>query len=302
MRRLLLFMVVLAISNGGVAQVAEPPRPQTVEILSGSLRLKGSLWRPEGRGPFPAVVFNHGRSDAAQQYSLQLGLTLEHLAQILGPVFVRHGFVFLYPFRRGEGPSADQGQFIGDLLQREDAAKGSEARWRLQLVLMTTDHLQDALAALEFLKNLPYVDTHRVAVAGHSFGGQLTLLEASREHTAHAAVTFGAAAASWDNSPELRDRLIETVRGLAMPLMLIQAANDYSLSPSRAIDGELSRLSKPHMRKIYPAFGDTQSHGHNFLYLDTARWERDVFAFLESNLTPQKRSPRPVKAFPESES
>ncbi|HJZ70668.1 MAG TPA: dienelactone hydrolase family protein [Vicinamibacterales bacterium] len=286
MRGLLLFTVALAISSAGIAQVAEPPQQQTVEILSGRLQLKGFLWRPAGRGPFPAVVFNHGRSDTAQQHSLPLGLTLEHVAQVLGPVFVRHGFVFLYAFRRGEGPSADQGQFIGDLLQREEAAKGVEARRHLQLVLMTTDHLQDALAALSFLKSLSYVDARRVAVAGHSFGGQLTLLEASRDRTLRAAVTFGAAAGSWDGSPELRDRLIETVRGLTMPVMLIQAANDYSLSPSSAMDGELTRLSKPHMRKIYPAFGDTQGHGHNFLYFDVARWEQDVFAFLEANVRP----------------
>jgi carboxymethylenebutenolidase len=248
MRRLLLVTVAFAISSAGLAQVAEPPRQQTVEILSGDLQLKGLLWRPAGRGPFPAVVFNHGRSDAAQQHSLQLGLTLEQVAQVLGPVFVRHGFVFLYPFRRGEGPSADQGQFIGDLLEREETAKGVEARQHLQLVLMTTDHLQDALAALSFLENLPYVDVRRVAVAGHSFGGQLTLLEASRDPTVRAAVTFGAAAGAWDGSPELRDHLLETLRGLAMPVMLIQAANDYSLSPSSAMDRELTRLSKPHVR------------------------------------------------------
>lgn len=286
MRRLHLFTIALAISSAGVAQVAEPPHQQTVEILSGPLQLKAVLWRPTGRGPFPAVVFNHGRSDSARQYSLPLGLTLEDLAQVLGPVFVRHGFVFLYPFRRGEGPSADQGQFIGDLLQREEAAKGVEASRHLQLVLMTTDHLQDALAALSFLKRLPDVDARRVAVAGHSFGGQLTLLEAARDPTVRAAVTFGAAALSWDRSAELRDRLIEAVRELTMPVMLIQAANDYALSPSRAIDGELSRLSKPHVRKIYPAFR-TPVDGHNFLYLDVARWERDVFAFLEANVRPR---------------
>jgi dienelactone hydrolase len=287
MRRLHLLRVAvaLAISSAGLAQVVEPPQQNTVEILSGRLHLKGSLWRPAGRGPFPAVVFNHSRSDTARQHHVQLGLTLERVAQVLGPVFVRHGFVFLCPFRRGEGPSADQGQFIGDLLQREEAAKGLEARRRLQLALMTTDHFQDALAGLSFLKSLPYVDARRVAVAGHSFGGQLTLLEASRDRTVRAAVTFGAAAASWDESSELRDRLIESVSGLAMPVMLIQAANDYSLSPSRALERELSRLSKPHVQRIYPAFGDTQTHGHNFLYFDIPRWEQDVFAFLEENVT-----------------
>ena len=285
MRRLHLLTVAIAISNAGLAQVAEPRQQNTVEILSGRLHLKGSLWRPAGRGPFPAVVFNHSRSDTARMNQVQLGLTLEQVAQVLGPVFVKHGFVFLCPFRRGEGPSADQGQFIGDLLQREEAAKGLDARRRLQLALMTTDHLQDALAGLSFLKSLSYVDARRVAVTGHSFGGQLTLLEASRDRSVRAAVTFGAAAASWDGSPELRDRMIQALHALSAPVMLIQAANDYSLSPSNAMESELSRWSKPHVRKIYSAYGDTPAHGHNFLYFDIARWEQDVFAFLEANVT-----------------
>ena len=94
-------------------------------------------------------------------------------------MFAKHGYAFLYPFRRGEGLSADQGAFIGDLLQQEQAAKGDEARKHLQVTLMTTDHLDDGKAALSFIKNLRGVDTHRIAVAGHSFGGQLTLLEAA---------------------------------------------------------------------------------------------------------------------------
>ena len=284
MRQLFLFAFALSISSATFAQGAPRPVPQTVEIPSGSLRLKGLLWKPQGPGPFPAVVFNHGRSDTPQQHSLRLKLKLEQAAQILGPVFVRYGFVFLYPFRRGEGPSADQGQFIGDLLQQEEIAKGAEARKHLQIVLMTTDHLQDARAALSFLKNLSYVDARRIAVAGHSFGGQLTLLEASRDSTVAAAVTFGAAAGSWDGSPELRNLLLESLHTLAMPVMMIQAANDYSLAPSKAMDEELSRLSKRHVRKIYPAFGQTRGEGHNFFYYDVARWEQDVFAFLDANV------------------
>jgi carboxymethylenebutenolidase len=284
MRRVFLLALALLVSRTTLPQVAPPPEPQTVEIQSGGLRLKGFLWKPQGPGPFPAVVFNHGRSDAPQQHTAQLALTLERAAEVLGPVFVRHGFVFLFPFRRGEGPSAGQGQFIGDLLQQEETAKGAEGRRHLQMVLMTTDHLQDARAALSLLRMLPYVDGSRIAVAGHSFGGQLTLLEASRDSAIRAAVTFGAAAGSWEGSPEVRDLLLEVVPRLAMPVMLIQAANDYSLAPGEAMDQTLSRLSKSHVRKVYPAFGQTQVDGHNFFYYDVARWEQDVFAFLDANV------------------
>ena len=284
MRILFLFALALSTSSATFPQGAPQPALQTVEIPSGSLRLKGLLWKPQGPGPFPAVVFNHGRSDTPQLHSRQLKLMIEDAAEILGPVFVRHGFVFLYPFRRGEGLSADQGQFIGDLLEQEEKARGAEARSHLRTVLMTTDHLQDAQAALTFLKGLSYVDAHRIAVAGHSFGGGLTLLEVSRDSTVAAAVTFGAAAGSWEGSPELRDLLLQSLHTVAMPVMMIQAENDYSLAPSKAMDEELSRLSKRHVRKIYPAFGQTQSDGHNFFYYDVARWERDVFPFLDANV------------------
>jgi len=179
----------------------------------------------------------------------------------------------LFPFRRGEGPSAKQGNFIGDLLQREEATRGADARKHLQVALMSTDHLQDALAALSYLKK-----------AGHSFGGQLTLLEAAGDSSVRAAVTFGAGAGSWDDSPELRDTLLAHVRQLPLPVMLIHAANDYSLAPGKAIDDELTRLSKPHVLKIYSPFGATPRHGHNFLYYDIRRWERDVFSFLDANV------------------
>ena len=288
MRTLFLFALALSTSSAIFAQGAPQPAPQTVEILSGSLRLKGLLWKPQGLGPFPAVVFNHGRSDTPQLHSRPLDLRIEDAAEVLGPVFVRHGFVFLYPFRRGEGLSADQGQFIGDLLDREEKARGPEARNHLRTVLMTTDHLQDALAALTFLKGLSYIDPRRVAVAGHSFGGGLTLLEASRDSTVAAAVTFGAAAGSWEGSPELRDLLLKSLHTVAVPVMMIQAENDYSLAPSKAMDEELSRLSKLHVRKIYPAFGQTPSEGHNFLYYYVPLWEQDVFAFLDANLKRHK--------------
>ncbi len=286
MRRLFLFAFALSISSATFAQRAPRPIPQTVEIPSGSLRLKRSSLEASRPG-FPFLPWCSIMAEATpRQHSLRLKLTLEQAAQILGPVFVRHGFVFLYPFRRGEGPSADQRQFIGDLRQQEEIAKGAEAREHLQMVLMTTDHLQDARAALSFLKNLSYVDARRIAVAGHSFGGQLTLLEASHDSTPAAAVTFGAAAGSWDGSPELRNMLLKSLHTLAMPVMMIQAANDYSLTPSTAMDEELSRLSKRHVRKIYPAFGQTQGEGHNFLYYDVARWEQDVFAYLDANVIP----------------
>jgi carboxymethylenebutenolidase len=282
MRVLLSFVLAALFLVAASDQSSRTIPPQTVEVVNGSVRLKAYLWKPVGPGPFPAVAFNHGRGNTPQEHTSDL--TITEAAQILGPVFVKHGYVFLYLFRRGEGLSAGQGAFIGDVLQREEAAKGEEARRHLQFVLMTTDHLDDASAGLSFVKNLPEVDPHRVAVAGHSFGGQLTMLEAERDPTVRAAVTFGAAANSWDSSAEIRARLLEAVDKITVPVLLMHAANDYSVTPGKSMAAEFARFSKPCVLKIYPPVGQTESDGHNFLYTDVALWEDDVFKFLDQNL------------------
>jgi len=81
-----------------------------------------------------------------------------------------------------------------------------------------------------------------------------------------------------------RRSLLATVGKLTAPVMLLQAANDYSLASTQAMADDLSRLSKAHLRKVYPPTGETANDGHNFLYADVARWEPDVFKFLDENV------------------
>jgi hypothetical protein len=97
-------------------------------------------------------------------------------------------------------------------------------------------------------------------------------------------VTFGAAAATWDGSEELRSRLLAAIDKTGAPVLLIHAANDYSTKPGRTLASELVRLSKPHMLRIYPPVGKSASDGHNFIYTDLSLWNEDVFHFLRQNL------------------
>jgi carboxymethylenebutenolidase len=162
--------------------------PETVVVPSGKLCLRAFLWKPSGPGPSPAVLFCHesGGIDATHT----AGLPISEAAEKLALFFLKHGYALLYPFRRGQGLSANQAPFMQDILQCEEATKGKEARQHLQFVLATTDHLDDVKAALSFLKTVPGVDAKRIAIAGHSFGGQVTMLAAERDNTVRAAVTF----------------------------------------------------------------------------------------------------------------
>jgi carboxymethylenebutenolidase len=268
----------LLLSLPALGQVTQSMVPQAVEFTSGKLHLKAYLWKPVGPGPFPAVLFNHGSGGADADHTA--GMPITQAAGLLAPFFVEHGYAFLYPFRRGHGPSASQAPFMQDVLHREEQTKGREARQHLQFILLTTDQLDDVMAALAFLKTVPGIDSHRIAVAGHSFGGQLTLLAAERDKAIRAAVTFAGAAGSWERSPELRERLVSAIHNTSAAIMLTHAENDYSTAAGRALGAELERLHKPYVLKIYPPVGLTSEDGHGMLYENIPAWESDLFEFL----------------------
>jgi dienelactone hydrolase len=154
----LVLTCTLALTGEGRAS----DRPKTVEVHNGSVILHALLWRPQGRGPFPAALLNHGSGRTREELK-QLG-PYERQADALGPVFARHGYVFLYLFRRGVGLSADQGANAVDLMNSEFAAHGQEARNALQLRLLENGEMSDALSGLAFLQALPEVDARDVAV------------------------------------------------------------------------------------------------------------------------------------------
>ena len=146
-------------------------------------------------------------------------------------------------------------------------------------------HLEDQLAALHYLKGLPYVDPDRIAVAGCSYGGIQTILavEANTEMKLglRAAIDFAGAAMSWGNAFDLRERMLRAVRKATVPIFLIQAENDYDLSPSRALAKEMEKLGKPHKLSIYPPYGSTAQEGHGgFCFEGGNVWGAEVLSFL----------------------
>jgi dienelactone hydrolase len=278
---LTLLLSIALLAQSSVSSTQQAVAPQIVELPSGALHLKGYLWKPAGPGPFPAVLFNHGSGAEDAQHTA--GQTMADAAAVLAPVFLKHGYVFFYLCRRGQGLSADQGPFTQDLLKQAEA-KSPETRKQVHYQLITGGQLDDALAGLAFLKSVPGVDAKRIAIIGHSFGGMLTLLSGDHDSTILAEVSFAAGAKSWHASQELRQRVLSSVDKTSTPIMLVYAANDFDTAPGTDIAAELDRLQKPHLLKIYPAVGKTSEDGHNLLYLATPEWEPDVFQFLDANL------------------
>ena len=278
--------MIVVLSSLAVFTTAAPQTPatardaggaDTVMVRSGAVALQAICWHPSGRGPFPAVLFNHG-SHSTQD------TTATAEAAVIGPVFARHGYVLLFLFRQGVGLSSGLGDAEGDLMDSAAAAAGQDGRNRVQLQLLEHRAMAEAMAGLDYLRRRPEVDARRIAVAGHSFGGSLTILLAGRNTALRAAVVFSGSAFSWDRSAELRARLLAAADRTNIPVLLLHAANDYSTEPGRALAARLEQLGKQHRLTIYPAVGVTAHDGHNFVYSRVDLWENDVFAFLDEHV------------------
>ena len=148
---------------------ASPMNKKEVVFQSGELTLHGVVYMPDGSGPFPAVLWNHG------SYSDPM-VAFDRLA----PTFTEQGWVFFGPFRRGQGLSSSAGPYIEDEIERAGKSGGMKAKAAKAVSLLTREHLDDQLAAYAWLKEQSYVIVKRIAVGGNSFGGIETVLGAER--------------------------------------------------------------------------------------------------------------------------
>jgi carboxymethylenebutenolidase len=220
----LLFAFVQSVS---VAQ----SKPEEITFTSDGRELHGFIWRPEGAGPFAAVLWNHGSEK------------LPGSQPILAKFYTAHAYVFFVPHRRGQGRSP--GDYIQDLIAQ--AAPGERAQ---RLVELQQAEVEDVIAALNYLRSRSFVDPTRIALSGCSYGGIQTLLAGERDLGAKALVPFAPGAMSWEQNVRLQDRLVRAVGRAQAPVFLIQAQNDYSLAPSWVLSREASKKEKPFQSKI----------------------------------------------------
>ena len=268
---LLAFAAVSACKRGSAAvpRQSRVPGTQTVSFKSGELTLAGVVYRPADSGRFPAILWNHG----------SYGDPMEAFDE-MGPNFTARGWVLFGPFRRGQGLSASAGPYIGDEIARAGSAGGPRGRARAMVRLLEGDHLQDQLAALDWLKQQQFVLPDRIAVGGNSFGGIQAVLGAERVAYC-AAVDATGGAQSWSMAPELHPVMLRAARASRSPMFLFQAENDYDLTPSRALAQAMQQAGKIAEVKIYPPFGDGPAAGHGFGWHGSAIWADDVVRFLE---------------------
>lgn len=243
---------------------------ETVFYTSGNLKIEAYVYKPEGAGPFPVVIYNHG-SRAGHERE-------ERPFAYVGEMLVRSGYVVVVPERRGYAKSdgATFGETVGD-------DRGPRFVTRVQ------EETDDVLAAREFAKTLPYVDTARMGVMGWSFGGIVSVFAASRSNAFRAVVDQAGAALTWDHSPPMQDALRDAARKIKIPLLGMVAQNDRTTDSVKTVVHEAEKHGATTKLVVYPPFEPKDAGGiapgHLIFSKEGCQiWEADVKEFLAKYL------------------
>jgi carboxymethylenebutenolidase len=231
------------IAATAAAPQTAPFNKTRVTFKSDGLTLVGYHYHPDGAGPFPTVIWNHG-----SEKNPGGGPQFDSVAN----VFVPAGYAVFATVRRGH--TGSEGVYIVDTLNAL-RAKGDGLDRDLLVRLHETEQLNDQLAGLAFAKTLPFVDKRKIVVAGCSFGGIQTLLAAERASSAgfRAAMPISPAAQTWAFNPQLQARMKKAVRQIDIPVFLIMPPKDANLDPARVLGAEAARAGKKQFKtKIYP--------------------------------------------------
>jgi dienelactone hydrolase len=252
------------------AQNLAPYEKWRTSYLGDGRELAGFWLLPEGEGPFPAAVFNHG-SDGLLPASMPGVLALRDM-----------GYAAFLPIRRGH--NEQPGTFW---LEQVTAPWGSPEMGD-QLVAALHAELRDVRAAVDWVARRPEVDTQRIVMAGSSFGGVLTVLALAGESPLRAGVSFAGPSMTWPDAPALQKALLAAIAAGQAPLFLAQAHNDNSLAPTYAMGAELARVGRPHETRIYPPVNEGTGGGHGMFGTAVGLWRQDVESFLARSVaTPE---------------
>ncbi len=202
------------------------------------------LCRPDGKGPFPAVVWSHGRvtDRAVLERARQSGW--KRICEALAS----DGFLAFVPIRELERDARPQ----------------------------NVPYNQAELSrAIDYVKGLPDVDPSRVVLMGHSRGGLLALLVGLERKDLKAIVLTAPA-----EIPPYFAHAVGRVSRLEVPVLLLVEESDEmgSLGAVNVLDRALRSRGKE-VRTIRYNRG-----GGHFLFVRVAYWWDDLRAFLREKV------------------
>ncbi len=268
--------------------------PVTVTLLSGKLytgQMIVTHYRPDGLGPFPIVIFNHGRSSAKEKRAMTPRERYVGVARY----WIRRGFAVFVPTRLGYGDSGT------DPDPEYSGRNCGNRNFAVPLAAM----LKAIGATAELARTLPWADTKRLIIMGQSYGGFGSIGAAGEKRAGLlAAINFAGGAGGDTHGHPMQPCMPAQMASLynnigkhaAVPTLWLYAENDQYWGPewprkwhaAYVKDGGRAELT------TFPSVGDD---GHELLRKGFRLWRPVVDRFIgKLGFPPPKAKDAPLPA------
>ncbi|HTA27362.1 MAG TPA: prolyl oligopeptidase family serine peptidase [Bacteroidia bacterium] len=243
--------------------------PEAIFYTSDSLKLKGYLCKPKGKGPFPVFMWNHDGEKEPDS------------SNALAAYWVRRGYVFFKPIRSGQ--SDNPGEYIRNAEKQISKRREMAQLAFRQIYALHKNANKDVIAALRWIKQQPYADTNNIVLAGYGYGGTQVLLTAEKDGNSPLGIKcFFAISPVKGWGKMWGDSLIPAVEKAKRPIFLWQARSDGDLSIMQALAPVLEKKGFPNRSKtLQDAPPPAESINTLYYYSHPEAWEKDVLKYLK---------------------
>ena len=290
MRYLVALSFLLTLSHQASAQDVQPAPPEqlSLDIREAIVRVHVTVkdafnkeitgdvlvttFRPQGPGPFPLVVMNHGRPGAAALRAQDPRQRFEPIARF----FIRKGFAVAVPQRLGYGVSASAGdpEHLTSCENPRYQPAGDAAAVQV-------------LAVVAHMRKDADIDPNRLVIMGDSVGGFTTVATAATKPDGLvAAINIAGGNGGNPVTPgnPCKAHLLESTfaawgKTATAPMLWMYSENDKYFNPknARAWFDAFTKAGAKAEFKLMPPFGDD---GHALLVRANDLWQPVVDEFL----------------------
>lgn len=290
MRYLVALSFLLTLSHQASAQDVQPAPPEqlSLDIREAIVRVHVTVkdafnkeitgdvlvttFRPQGPGPFPLVVMNHGRPGAAALRAQDPRQRFEPIARF----FIRKGFAVAVPQRLGYGVSASAGdpEHLTSCENPRYQPAGDAAAVQV-------------LAVVAHMRKEADIDPNRLVIMGDSVGGFTTVATAATKPDGLvAAINIAGGNGGNPVTPgnPCKAHLLESTfaawgKTATAPMLWMYSENDQYFNPknARAWFDAFTKAGAKAEFKLMPPFGDD---GHALLVRANDLWQPVVDEFL----------------------
>jgi dienelactone hydrolase len=240
-----------------------------------TIELETTLYKPDGDGPFPLVLVNHGKAYGDSKFQGR------YRPSVAARYFLQRGYAVVAPMRQGFSKSS--GTYIG-------SGCNVEGNGRVQA--------EDVRAALDWATAQPWADKSRILVVGQSHGGWTTLAFGTENYPGVKGLVNFAGGLRQDQCTAWQRNLAAGAesygKATKVPSLWFYGDNDSFFDPP-TWKGMHERYATAGGNAKMIAFGTFGSDSHALFGARTGTrvWQPEMTAFLQSIGLPSE----PVEAF-----